>query len=119
MTDAAAPAELRQVCIALDYPGLFIFAVIGALVVARARQDIVTGAFLAGRTGLRGGTIRDLLIGAPVFRVSRKWFSAVCLLATPLVRVLRHPAPSRSRHHTRSSGTNQLGRPNRRTLAKR
>jgi uncharacterized membrane protein YeiH len=87
--EPAALEDLRRVFIALDYVGVFIFAVTGALVAARVRQDFVTCAFFAGMTGMGGGTIRDLLIGAPVFWVPHSWFVAVCLLATLAVWFLR------------------------------
>jgi uncharacterized membrane protein YeiH len=87
--EAAALEELRRIFIALDYLGVAIFAVTGALVAARARQDFVTCAFFAGMTGMGGGTIRDLLIGAPVFWIRQEWFVAVCLAATFAVWFLR------------------------------
>ena len=87
--EAEALDNLRRVFLALDYVGVFIFAVTGALVAARVRQDFVTCAFFAGMTGMGGGTIRDLLIGAPVFWMEHGWFIAVCLLATLAVWVLR------------------------------
>lgn len=87
--EPAALEELRRIFIALDYLGVAIFAVTGALVAARARQDIVTCAFFAGMTGMGGGTIRDLLIGAPVFWMGEAGFLAVCLVATVAVWVLR------------------------------
>ena len=87
--DAETLEHLRRVFLALDYVGVFIFAVTGALVAARARQDFVTCAFFAGMTGMGGGTVRDLLIGAPVFWMAHGWFVAVCLLATAAVWVLR------------------------------
>ena len=87
--DAEALDHLRRVFLALDFVGVFIFAVTGALVAARVRQDFVTCAFFAGMTGMGGGTIRDLLIGAPVFWMGHGWFIAVCLLATLAVWVLR------------------------------
>jgi uncharacterized membrane protein YeiH len=89
LVDPAALEDLRQIFIALDYLGVAIFAVTGALVAARARQDFVTCAFFAGMTGMGGGTIRDLLIGAPVFWISQEWFVAVCLAATFAVWFLR------------------------------
>ncbi len=73
----------------LDYLGVAIFALTGALVAARARQDFITCAFFAGMTGMGGGTIRDLLIGAPVFWIGEEWFVAVCLAATFAVWLLR------------------------------
>ena len=87
--EPAALEELRRIFIALDYLGVAIFAVTGALVAARARQDIVTCAFFAGMTGMGGGTIRDLLIGAPVFWIGEAGFLAVCLVATIAVWILR------------------------------
>lgn len=87
--EAEAFEQLRRVFLVLDYVGVFIFAVTGALVAARVRQDFVTCAFFAGMTGMGGGTIRDLLIGAPVFWMAHGWFIAVCLLATVAVWILR------------------------------
>jgi uncharacterized membrane protein YeiH len=81
--------ELARIFTALDYLGVAIFAITGALVAARARQDFVTCAFFAGMTGMGGGTIRDLLIGAPVFWIGEQWFVAVCLAATFAVWLLR------------------------------
>ena len=82
MIEAAALDELRRIFTVLDYVGVAIFAITGALVAARARQDFITCAFFAGMTGMGGGTIRDLLIGAPVFWIGQEWFVAVCLAAT-------------------------------------
>src|SRR5512147_1395802 len=53
----------------LDYAGVAVFALTGALAAARDRHDIVTFWFFALVTGVGGGTLRDLLIGAPVFWV--------------------------------------------------
>ncbi len=87
--DPDALDQLRRLFVALDYVGVAIFAVTGALVAARARQDFVTCAFFAGMTGMGGGTIRDLLIGAPVFWIGEEWFVGVCLAATFAVWLLR------------------------------
>ena len=51
----------------LDLLGTAVFALSGALVAARLRQTFVTAAFFALLTGVGGGTLRDLLIDAPVF----------------------------------------------------
>ncbi len=87
--DGDALDQLRRIFLALDYVGVFIFAVTGALVAARARQDLVTCVFFAGMTGMGGGTVRDLLIGAPVFWVGHGWFVAVCVVAAIAVWVFR------------------------------
>ncbi|WP_336761378.1 trimeric intracellular cation channel family protein [Asaia sp. VD9] len=63
----------------LDMAGTAVFAISGALVAARARQNIVTFAFFAAMTGVGGGTLRDLLIGAPVFWMHATAPLAVCL----------------------------------------
>ncbi len=63
----------------LDLAGVAIFALTGALIAAREKQTIVTVAFFALITGVGGGTVRDLLIGAPVFWISDPWVAAVCL----------------------------------------
>lgn len=51
----------------LDIAGLAVFAASGALVAARKRLDFVGACFFALITATGGGTLRDLLIGAPVF----------------------------------------------------
>ena len=63
----------------LDLFGIAVFAASGALAAARARQTLVTFAFFALVTGVGGGTVRDLLIGAPVFWVHDWRVPAVCL----------------------------------------
>lgn len=63
----------------LDLAGLAVFAASGALAAARARQTIVTFCFFALVTGAGGGTVRDLLIGEPVFWIHNSWPAAICL----------------------------------------
>ena len=63
----------------LDILGVAIFALSGALLAAKERQTFVTMAFFALVTGVGGGTVRDLLIGAPVFWIGDPWVAAVCL----------------------------------------
>lgn len=73
----------------LDFGGVAVFAIVGALVAARARQDLVTCAFFATLTGVGGGTLRDLLIGAPVFWIHQDAYLVVCLVAAVLVYLLK------------------------------
>lgn len=49
---------------ALDIVGVFVFAVSGASLAARKRFDVVGLVVLAVATGLGGGIIRDVLLGA-------------------------------------------------------
>ncbi|WP_427969043.1 trimeric intracellular cation channel family protein [Altererythrobacter sp.] len=69
----------------LDLVGVAIFALSGALLAAKERQTFVTVSFFALVTGVGGGTVRDLLIGAPVFWITDPWVAAVCLLVAVLV----------------------------------
>ena len=71
---------LTPVLDALDILGVAIFALTGALLAAKERQTFVTMAFFALVTGVGGGTVRDLLIDAPVFWISDPWVAAICLL---------------------------------------
>ncbi len=73
----------------LDMAGVAVFAVSGALAAARMKQTIVTFAFFAAVTGIGGGTLRDLLINAPVFWVGRSDYLGICLVAAAAVWLLR------------------------------
>jgi Predicted membrane protein len=73
---------------ALDVAGVAVFAATGALAAARERHDLVTFAFFGAVTGVGGGTLRDLLIGAPVFWVWDWRYIAVCLAASLAVWVV-------------------------------
>jgi uncharacterized membrane protein YeiH len=70
-----------------DIAGLAVFAASGALAAAQRAQTFVTLAFFALITGVGGGTVRDLLIGAPVFWVHDARVAAVCLGVAALVWV--------------------------------
>jgi len=65
----------------LDLAGIAVFAISGALLAAERRQTLVTFAFFAVVTGIGGGTVRDLLIGAPVFWVHENATLLICLAA--------------------------------------
>jgi uncharacterized membrane protein YeiH len=69
----------------LDLFGIAVFAASGALAAAKRQQTLVTFAFFALVTGVGGGTVRDLLIGAPVFWVHDWAFAATCLGTAGLV----------------------------------
>ncbi len=69
----------------LDVLGIALFALSGALAAAQQRQTLVTFAFFALVTGVGGGTIRDLLIGAPVFWIHASWVPLTCMAMALLV----------------------------------
>ena len=74
----------------IDVAGIAVFALTGALLAARLRQTFVTLAFFALVTGVGGGSVRDLLIGAPVFWVNDPWVAALCLSVAVVVWFTPH-----------------------------
>jgi uncharacterized membrane protein YeiH len=72
-------AVLTPILDVLDLIGIALFALSGAVIAAKERQTFVTMAFFALVTGVGGGTVRDLLIDAPVFWTRDPWVAAVCL----------------------------------------
>ena len=74
----------------LDYFGIAVFAISGALLAAEKRQTLVTFFFFAVVTGVGGGTLRDLLIGAPVFWIHTNATLLICIGAALLVWLASH-----------------------------
>lgn len=75
------PAALPPV---LDLAGTAVFALTGALLAARLQQTFVTMAFFALVTGVGGGSLRDMLLGAPAFWLHNPWVAPV-IFGTALV----------------------------------
>ena len=69
----------------LDFAGVAVFGISGALLAAAKRQTLVTFIFFAIITGVGGGTARDLLIGAPVFWIHENLTILICVGAALLV----------------------------------
>jgi len=65
---------------ALNVAGLAVFAASGALAAARKRLDFVGACFFALITATGGGSLRDVLIGAPVFWMQDAMPVILCLL---------------------------------------
>ena len=82
MTPAILPPDAL---VLLDYVGIAVFAVSGALLAAEKKQTLVTFIFFAVATGVGGGTVRDLLIGAPVFWIHANATLLICIGAAVLV----------------------------------
>ncbi|MEU9747545.1 trimeric intracellular cation channel family protein [Streptomyces niveus] len=75
----------------LDLAGIFVFAISGALLAVRKNFDVFGMAVLAEVTGLGGGLIRDLVIGAvPPAAFTDLGYFTMPLVATVLVFFL-HP----------------------------
>ncbi|MCO5144909.1 MAG: trimeric intracellular cation channel family protein [Aquamicrobium sp.] len=81
----------------LDYAGVAVFAATGALAASRKELDIIGFLFLAGVTGIGGGTVRDLVLGAPVFWVVNHDYLTVCAAVALLVYFTAHLIESRYR----------------------
>jgi uncharacterized membrane protein YeiH len=73
----------------LDYAGVAMFAATGALMAAEKRQDLLTFVFFAAITGVGGGTLRDIMIDAPLFWVQDPSYSIVCAAVAVLIWVTR------------------------------
>lgn len=69
----------------LDLFGIAVFAATGALAATRHSLTFITAAFFALVTGVGGGAIRDLMIGAPVYWVHDPSVAALCLVAAGVI----------------------------------
>ncbi|MCW3847211.1 TRIC cation channel family protein [Sphingomonas sp. LB-2] len=79
MDPLEAAARIGPILPWLDLFGIAVFAATGALAAARRGLTFVTLAFFALVTGVGGGTIRDLLIDAPVFWMHGTSVAALCM----------------------------------------
>ncbi|MEM9784873.1 MAG: trimeric intracellular cation channel family protein [Pseudomonadota bacterium] len=81
----------------LDYVGVALFAATGALTASRRQLDVIGFLFLATVTGIGGGTVRDLILGVPVFWVVQEAFLTVCVATAIFVYFTAHFLESRYR----------------------
>ncbi|MEL6365974.1 MAG: trimeric intracellular cation channel family protein [Pseudomonadota bacterium] len=61
----------------LDYAGVFVFALSGGLTAVRHRLDLFGVAVVALLPAVGGGTVRDLLLDAPVFWLENEAYVAL------------------------------------------
>ncbi|WP_104662472.1 trimeric intracellular cation channel family protein [Ensifer adhaerens] len=82
----------------LDYAGVAVFAATGALSASRKQLDIIGYLFLASVTGIGGGTMRDVVLGAtPVFWVTNPTYLLVCVTVAVVLFFTAHLFDSRYR----------------------
>lgn len=81
----------------LDYAGIAVFAATGALAASRKQLDVIGFLFLACATGIGGGTLRDLILAAPVFWIANSDYVLVCAAVAVLVFFTAHKFESRYR----------------------
>ncbi len=81
---------------ALDWFGICVFALSGALVASRKQMDIVGFAMLGTVTGIGGGTVRDILLGnLPVFWVQKPSYLIACVVVSCVAFFAAHQFYSR------------------------
>ena len=90
MDPVAAAERISPILPWLDLFGIAVFAATGALAAARRELTFVTVAFFALVTGGGGGTVRDLLIGAPVFWAHDTRVAGLCLAVALLLWFTPH-----------------------------
>jgi uncharacterized membrane protein YeiH len=73
---------LRSLLPWLDIAGLSVFAASGALAAARKRLDFIGACFFALITATGGGTLRDVLIGAPIFWMREPLPVILCVIVS-------------------------------------
>ncbi|NHT74691.1 putative membrane protein YeiH [Rhizobium sp. PP-F2F-G38] len=82
----------------LDYAGVAVFAATGALSASRKQLDIIGYIFLASITGIGGGTLRDVILGAtPVFWVKNPLYLVICASVGVILFLSSHRLDSRYR----------------------
>jgi uncharacterized membrane protein YeiH len=81
--------------IVLDLVGIFVFAISGALVAVRKELDVFGVLVLAGTTGLGGGFLRDVLIGATPPAALQDWRYLLVPLLAGVLAFVYHPALGR------------------------
>jgi len=79
--DAPAISRIVPLLEYLDLAGIAVFALSGAVLAAVKRQTLVTFIFFAITTAVGGGTVRDVLIRAPVFWLHDNSTILMCVAA--------------------------------------
>jgi uncharacterized membrane protein YeiH len=75
--------------------GIFVFAISGGLVAVRKQLDVFGVVVLAGATGLGGGFLRDVLIGATPPTALADWRYLLVPVGAGLTTFVFHPALGR------------------------
>lgn len=84
--------------ILLDWLGVVVFTITGALVASRNQMDVIGFVLLGTITGIGGGTLRDVILDAhPVLWVGRPEYLGVCIFVSIGVFFTAHLASSRYR----------------------
>ena len=90
-------ADLFRLVHFFDVLAAIVFAVSGALVASRKGMDVMGFIWLAVVTGVGGGTVRDLILGAPVFWVQNPVYVSACLVTAVVMHFIAPLVESRYR----------------------
>ena len=88
---------LLRLVYVVDILAAVVFAVSGALVASRRGMDVMGFMWLAVITGVGGGTVRDLILGVPVFWVQNPVYVAACLATAVVMHFVAPLVESRYR----------------------
>lgn len=88
-------ASTPVLLVIFDLVGIFVFATAGALVGVRKGYDVFGVLVLAGTTGLGGGFLRDVLIGAAPPAALSDWRYLIVPVAAGLTTFTFHPVVGR------------------------
>jgi uncharacterized membrane protein YeiH len=88
-------SEPSTTLVVLDLVGIFVFAITGALVGVRKDLDVFGILVLAGTTGLGGGFLRDVLIGATPPAALADWRYLMVPVVAGVLTFWFHPAVGR------------------------
>jgi uncharacterized membrane protein YeiH len=89
------PADLFRLVHFFDVLAAIVFAVSGALVASRKGMDVMGFIWLAVVTGVGGGTVRDLILGVPVFWVQNPIHVSACLVTAVVMHFIAPLVESR------------------------
>jgi uncharacterized membrane protein YeiH len=89
------PYDPSYLLVVVDLVGIFVFAISGALVAVRRGFDLFGVLVLAGTTGLGGGFLRDVLIGATPPAALEDWRYLTVPLVAGLLTFVFHPTVGR------------------------
>jgi uncharacterized membrane protein YeiH len=89
-------AMLDDLIVVLDWLGVIVFTLTGALVAARNQMDLVGFVLLGTVTGIGGCTLRDVLLGIhPLLWIGEPAYVIVCAIVSTLVFFTAHLVKSR------------------------
>jgi uncharacterized membrane protein YeiH len=88
-------ADLVRLVHFFDVLAAVVFAVSGSLVASRKGMDVVGFMWLAVVTGIGGGTLRDVILGVPVFWVQDPRYVSACLVTAVVMHFIAPLVESR------------------------